>query len=121
MVKAKGEGVFDWAERIEPGGTSPGVPDIHALIDGNEVWVELKRWPLVIRQSQAIWHGRWASLGKKSCVLAYNQRAKHGTSGMVLMLVICARQRLILCPLLLPLFRERAGPKRFVQQFWPYM
>lgn len=61
--------VFDWAERVESVVT-PGLPDVHALIEDHEVWVELKVTPVRLRPAQQIWHKRWAQMGRQSVILA---------------------------------------------------
>lgn len=78
LKKAK---VFDWAERLECD-SAPGLPDVHGLINGVEMWVELKAGVcLKIRKSQSIWHQNWAKLGKKSFILWSNGGAVFVYSG----------------------------------------
>lgn len=58
-------GLFDWAERIESHCT-PGLPDVHGIIDGREVWVELKVCPNWLEPAQVIWHRRWSQMGMRN-------------------------------------------------------
>jgi hypothetical protein len=73
-AKIKAAKVFDWAERIESI-TCPGIPDVHGVILGLELWVELKVSPVVLRPAQVLWHRRWHSLGQRNgSILAYGPK-----------------------------------------------
>lgn len=58
--------------------TSPGIPDIHAIKDGREIWIEVK-----VTWSFTPWQPRWcaaylAAGGRDLFIIQYQGRSKYG-------------------------------------------